>query len=74
MRMEYKIEKGYDILVVYRRDRFPFLSMDVNDSFLLDVSEHKAVYAAAKRYADRNPGWDYTIRKVEGGYRLWRVK
>ena len=33
--MEYKIEKGYDILVVYRRDRFPFLSMDVDDSFLL---------------------------------------
>jgi hypothetical protein len=49
--------------------------MEPGDSILFD-SEKKATSArvAAVRYAFRHsPDWTFTLRKVEGGWRLWRT-
>lgn len=57
------------------RTRYPFSEMEAGDSIFF-VNERKAASAriAAVRYAGRyHPTWVFTLRRVEGGWRLWRV-
>lgn len=68
---EYKIEKG--IPVPDRRGggrpySYPFRHMEVGDSFLSEVML-KCITSAQKQL-----GIKCVQRKVEGGYRVWRVE
>lgn len=70
----FEIDKGVDIPT--SRTRYPFSEMDPGDSILFE-SEKQAASArvAAVRFAQaRSPEWGFTLRKVEGGWRLWRAK
>lgn len=49
--------------------------MEVGDSFFFEeLPEVESAQNAGKGYANRhNPEFRMTRRKVEGGYRLWRI-
>jgi hypothetical protein len=49
--------------------------MDVGDSILFkEERQANSARIAAVRFAERHhPEWTYTLRKVEDGWRLWRV-
>jgi hypothetical protein len=74
--------RGYGMFVIDQnveipgsRTRYPFPEMEPGDSIFFDT-EKRAVSArvAAVRYAAKqNEGWRFTLRRVEGGWRLWRT-
>lgn len=57
------------------RSRYPFADMEVGDSiFFPDERKASSARVAAVRYASRyHPTWVFTLRRVEGGWRLWRA-
>lgn len=57
------------------RSKYPFEDMGVGDSILFkEERQANSARIAAVRFAERHhPDWTYTLRKVEGGWRLWRV-
>lgn len=57
------------------RTKYPFADMQVGDSILFkDERQATSARVAAVRYAQRHePDCTYTLRKVEDGWRLWRV-
>jgi len=56
------------------RASYPFPLMEVGDSFsIADQSAAEKARRAATVHQKRHGG-RFSIRKVEGGYRLWRVQ
>ena len=57
-----------------RRTSYPFGDMEVGDSFVVPTSDKKAtsVYSAAWHYGNKN-GKKFSVHKIEGGVRVWRV-
>jgi hypothetical protein len=59
------------------KDRFlfPFREMSPGDSFLLDTQNRaNSARISAKRFvAAHAPDWEFRLRKVENGWRLWRI-
>jgi hypothetical protein len=56
-----------------RPAKYPFLTMNVGDSFLVP-GKSAAQFSQATNYANRtNPGKRFKSRTVEGGVRVWRV-
>ena len=75
---EIKIEKGVPLKPIVRtKDAFPFEGMDHEDSFFV-AGEGKALQV---RIWNRFSYWkratgakgSIRVRKVDGGYRVWRV-
>ena len=64
-----KIEKGIPIPPI--QTRYPLSDMAKGDSFMLPVKtkDFHNVYACAKR-----KGITVSVRKVQNGFRVWRVK
>jgi hypothetical protein len=57
------------------RSNYPFEDMGCGDSILF-IEERRAASArvAAVRFAKRHrPDWVFTLRRVDDGWRLWRV-
>lgn len=50
---------------------YPYASMGIGDSFLAPC-KHNPI-SIAKRWG-RTRGVDFTSRKVDGGWRIWRIK
>ncbi len=64
--MTYKIEKNIPL----NRDRYPFLQMEIGDSFLVtDGMTHAGIYNAAKRKRCK-----IAIRTAKEGFRVWLVE
>lgn len=56
----------------FKLNKYPFLLMDVGDSFAFDGPREKL--AAAASYAGLRHGLKFSVRKTaEGNYRCWRV-
>ena len=83
MEPEFKIEK--EIPIPKNRnpgalEKFPFEKMKVNDSFFVPVSfinenyKNKSSFQSTVCYSGKRHGRKYTVRKVENGYRVWRIK
>jgi hypothetical protein len=54
--------------------RWPFLTMQVGESFKVRPTLERAVSCAASRAKQRNPGWRWSVRKDKRGVlRCWRV-
>ncbi len=72
---EITIETGVQMPKPTRLKRYNFDSMQVGDSMFFEVlSEVESAQSAAYGWATRhNPQFRTTRRKVEGGYRLWRI-
>jgi hypothetical protein len=52
-----------------KHTRWPWAQMRVGDSFLTTKKPHSAVFAAEK-----GSKGTFTVRKVDGGWRVWRLK
>ena len=67
-----KVEKGIPIPRGNKsRSKYPWLEMEVGDSFFTTESAHRVRCAADKR--QQKWGEKYTVKKVEGGVRCWRT-
>jgi hypothetical protein len=54
-----------------RPRKYPFNEMKPGDSFLVSTKE-KQICSSARQYGSRH-GWKFVARRVEGGYRCWRI-
>lgn len=62
------------------RAGYPFAAMQVNDSFMVDTEDDAhakkvstSIGASARNFARNNHGVKFTVRRVDGGVRCWRV-
>ena len=76
---EFKIEKGVPIPKVpygakKKPEKYPFLSMDVGDSFFIPGMESKIVTAYISSWRRRvGNSKKFSVRTMDGGIRVWRV-
>ena len=73
--MNITIEKGIEIpnqkwARIKRKPKYPFQEMEMGDSFFV---KNDAARASAHNFAKENKV-AFTSRKVDGGYRIWRIK
>lgn len=67
-----KVEKGIPAPVLREVVKYPYEDMEVGDSFYVEGGTlNKLCYQ--NRKAGIALGWKFTVRKVEGGVRVWRV-
>lgn len=60
---------------VGRVPKYPFASMAVGDSFIVDANEVGAVKNAAYRWRERHMPWMFIVGQDEAGQtRLWRIR
>lgn len=72
-----KIDKGVQIPKKQSRKlKYPFPDMKVGDSFeVQDAAKKNTIVSAAKGWCERNqPKWDFSVRTIDGKFRLWRTK
>jgi len=70
----YKIEPNVEY--PDSRTRYPFIDMEVGDSILFKekpVADNARV-SAIRFVQTYRPDWKFSLRKVENGWRLWRIK
>ncbi len=53
--------------------KYPFREMQVNDSFFIPKGNNRSLATRAS-IAGKALGYRFTVRAVEGGVRIWRVK
>ena len=72
--MAFEIEKGIPIPENAGRGycRYPFKEMSVGDSFALGIDNLNSVKVLASKYSKADDK-KFSVHKVEGGYRCWRV-
>jgi hypothetical protein len=77
----YAIEKGIEIPegTMGRPKKYPWHTMEVNDSFLVPLAEHespkiKKVRASLHAISATHKPKKFAIRIVEGGVRCWRTE
>ena len=70
----YKIET--DIEYPATRTKYPFTDMYVGDSILFtERTQADNARVSALRFAKAHDlGWKFSLRTVENGWRLWRIK
>ena len=73
-----KIESG--VPAPTGRSGYPFASMDVGDSFLIEAADGDAAkkastsIGASARNFSKGKATKFTVRRVEGGVRCWRTE
>jgi hypothetical protein len=71
--MEVKIEKNIP-LPKQRVRKYPFENMKVGDSFYSEVAP-SSLLTCAKHFCKKYyPNWNFTVRKINKGARIWRTK
>ena len=77
---EYKLEKNVplpnDLEYMGAKRKYPWLEMEVGDSFAIPEGRHESVRTASAAWVLRHPERDmrFSVRKLEDGtYRCWRV-
>jgi hypothetical protein len=72
----YTIEKGIPIPPIKQASTYPFNTMEVDDSFLVETDREDIVESArsAAQWHAQKYGKKFVTRTVEGGLRIWRVK
>lgn len=72
---DFKIDKKipYPEIPSSYRNRYPFRSMNVGDSFALGTDELLHVRTASAWFGRRND-MKFSTRKHDGAYRCWRIK
>lgn len=67
---EFKIEKGVPIPTpVGKKKRYHFESMEIGDSVFLAGKTQATTSHAAKK-----TGFKFTVRRMDGGIRVWRIE
>jgi len=73
----YEIDKNVPVpdSRTLKSTRYGFDKMEVGDSIFIPSDKPlPGIHSAPCYYAIRHPGTKFTTRKVEGGYRIWRIK
>lgn len=74
--MTYQIDRGVPVPPVGTASRYPWEDMGVGDSFFVpceyDRIAHNRLSTAARHHAKRT-GKHFTVRRVDGGLRCWRI-
>ena len=74
----YKIEKDIPAPLPNTKGvgKYPWREMKIGDSFFIPYADtnYSQVNSAPSYFSRRNPEYKFTVRKVEGGYRIWRIK
>jgi len=67
-----QIDQGIDMPET--RTKYPFEDMEQGDSILFkDKRQAESARVASIRFAKvHRPDWTFSLRKVDGGWRLWR--
>ena len=73
--MSYEIEKGVPLAAKRAYDhKYPFSSMEIGDSFFAPCDETaRNRITTSVSYASKRYGTKYVTRKVDGGFRVWRI-
>ena len=72
---DYQVEKNIPYPLRPSYGKYPFDEMEAGDSFFILTGGVKppAAYSAASCYGRRHD-MKFSCRKVEDGYRIWRIK
>jgi hypothetical protein len=72
--MMIQIDEG--IALPTNRSKYPFGDMETGDSILFGIRKQaESCRVAALRFTRvHQPEWVFSLRKVDNGWRLWRVK
>lgn len=74
---KYQIEKNVPIP---KQRKYPFPAMKAGDSFFIPASSNEELDKVRRRVSvvatmhNKKTNKKFTLRKVEGGVRVWRVK
>jgi hypothetical protein len=68
----FTIEKNVPHAVAVRTT-YPFAKMDVGDSFFVPYGPDTEKIISAASYSGKRNGRKFSIRKTDGGKRVWRV-
>lgn len=76
--MTFDIEKGVPPLPkTYNARKYPFSLMEESDSFFITSDDsgilQRRLTASCAGFSKRNPGKKFSVRKVDGGVRVWRI-
>jgi len=67
------VDTGIPIPSEAQREKYPFPVMSIGDSFLLtEADAAKNARSAAWMYSKRH-GTKFSCRRVEDGWRIWRI-
>ena len=69
----YKIEKDVQLPNKSAGEKYPLSEMQVGDSFLVGDEKANAVRVAV-HHRQRGLNAKFIVRKVDGGYRCWRIE
>jgi hypothetical protein len=71
----YKIEKDIPVPTRISNGGFPFMEMQVGDSFLVPegTTSNASMFVMISK-AGKEMKAKFTSKKVEGGRRIWRIK
>jgi hypothetical protein len=69
---EIKIEKGIPLEEHNRHHKYPWREMEIGDSFFVEGKTSSSLYSALSYAGSRN-NLKFTVRKVQGGCRAWRI-
>ena len=75
--MTIRVEKGIKVPQLPKHNRYPFKDMTVGDSFMVSYNEMPAGGAqnvrTAAYHTGKINGTKFTVRRVDGGVRVWRI-
>lgn len=80
---EVKIEKGIEMPRINSKNSYyPYEKMEVGDSFYIEVKEGENMWNVQSRLLTssksfilkNNLQWKFTTRKMDKGFRIWRIK
>ncbi|MEY4652040.1 MAG: hypothetical protein RI884_621 [Pseudomonadota bacterium] len=71
----YTLEKSNGEVACPDRVRYPFSAMGVGDNlFIHDFKKAESARVAAIQFVKRNHlGWKFSLRKMDGGWRIFRT-
>lgn len=71
----FSVHKSNNAIVYPERVRYAFAEMAVGDNiFLADYRKAQSARVSAIQYSKRHqPEWRFSIRKMDGGWRLFRI-
>jgi hypothetical protein len=69
------ISKSIDVVLYPQKIRYPFDDMTIGDNiFITDFKKAESARVSAIQFSKRkNLGWRFSIRKMDGGWRLFRI-
>jgi len=71
--MKYQIESGVPMPINLRNVKYPFKTMEIGDSFIIDNVNAQIISKAAYVFGKRN-NKKFAVRTNDGTARIWRIQ